>query len=63
MAILNNTPGNVEIEEINHLNELEEVANNWKVEEWKRVLIKAPSDLMISEISRRIKGYEEFRGL
>lgn len=58
-AVLNNIPGNTQIEEMNHLNELEAVAQNWKEEEWRRVLYYAPHKLMITEIDRRMSAYVE----
>lgn len=61
MAILNNVPGNVEVEEMNHLNELEQVASNWKDAEWIRVLFKAPHKLMFDELLRRMSAYKECR--
>jgi len=58
-AILNNVPGNSEIEEMNHLNELEAVCQNWKDTEWKRVLYYAPHTLITEEIERRFKADDE----
>lgn len=60
-AILNNIPGNTEIEERKYLNELGNVCKNWKVEEWLRVLRQAPYDLMCDEVKRRGLGYIEYR--
>lgn len=60
-AMLNNVPNNTDIEEQNHLNELENVAQNWKEEEWTRVLYYAPHTLMNNEIERRMSASEEFR--
>lgn len=59
-AILNNTPANKEIEDKNHLNELEQVCQNWRPEEWQRVILHADSQLMLKEISRRTKLYEAY---
>lgn len=59
-AVLNNVPGNVEIEEINHLNELKQVCKNWKEEEWKRVLLSAPSEMMAEEMKRRLTAFEDY---
>lgn len=58
-AILSNVPGasNKTVEDINHLNELENVGNNYSVEEWKRLLVTAPYDLMCDELKRRLGGY------
>lgn len=53
-VILNNVPGNTEIEEINHLNELEVVCQNWKEEEWRRILIHADSTQLCEELKRRL---------
>ena len=58
-AILNNVPGNTDIEEMNHLNELESVCQNWKEEEWVRVLYYAPPQLITNEISRRLSAGTE----
>lgn len=60
-AILNNIPGNTNIEEMNHLNELESVCQNWKETEWKRVLFYAPHTLITEEIERRFKADDEVR--
>lgn len=60
-AILNNVPGNSEIEKMNHLNGMEQVAKNYSAEEWTRLLYYAPSTMMLSELTRRMKGYEEYR--
>lgn len=59
-AIVNNVPNNSVIENQNHLKQLEEVATNYSVEEWKRVLFYAPSDMMAEELKRRIVTYEEY---
>lgn len=60
-AILNNVPGNTEVEEMNHLNELENYAKNLKEKEWEKILYHAPSVFMTKEIQRRLQGHEEFR--
>lgn len=59
-AILNNTPGNTEAEEQNHLNQLEEVAINYSEKEWNRILLHAPSDMMSDELKRRLGTYEDY---
>lgn len=60
-AVLNNVPGNTKIEEMNHLNGLEKYAQNLTEEEWKRYLYYAPSQMMFTELQRRMSGYEEYR--
>lgn len=60
-AVLNNVPNNSEAEELNHLNQLEEVAKNYSEKEWKRLLYYAPHGLMIEEIDRRMSAAEEYR--
>ena len=59
-AILNNTPGNTEIEKQNHLNELERACQNWDEEEWNRVLYHASSRLMCDELKRRTSVFEDY---
>lgn len=59
-ATLNNVPNNSDIENINHLKQLEEVALNYSIEEWNRVLLHAPSDMMSDELKRRLRTYEEY---
>lgn len=59
-AILNNTPGNTEIEKQNHLNELERACQNWDEEEWHRVLYHASSRLMCDELKRRTSVFEDY---
>lgn len=59
-AILNNIPGNTEIEEINHLNELEVVCQNWKEAEWIRILKHADSTLICKELNERLVIQEDF---
>lgn len=58
-VILNNVPGpdSKAVEEINHLNGLEQVGRNYTTEEWRRLLVTAPYDLMCDEIKRRLGGY------
>lgn len=60
-AALNNVPGNQQNEEKNHLKQLEEMAVNYSVEEWLRLLYHAPFDMMCDELKRRGQGYEEYR--
>lgn len=59
-AMLNNIPNNPTIENQNHLKQLEEVATNYSLDEWKRVLYYAPSDMMTDELKRRLITYEDF---
>lgn len=59
-AVLNNVPNNSKIEEEKHLKGLEEVAINYSLEEWKRLLYHAPSGLMADEFKRRTATYEVF---
>lgn len=58
-AILNNVPGNREIEEFNNLAELERMCQNWTPEEWERVILHADSHLMLAEVDRRLENYEK----
>lgn len=55
-AVLNNVPGNVELEEIQHLNGIEKIAINLTEEEWIRYLFYAPHELLTREIDRRLKS-------
>lgn len=57
-AMLNNVPNNTQIENQNHLKQLEEVATNYSVDEWKRVLYYAPSGMMAEELKRRLEVTE-----
>jgi len=58
-AMLNNTPGNTDIEKQNHLAELERACQNWDSEEWAKVIIHADSHLMFAELDRRMENYEK----
>lgn len=60
IAILNNVPNNKTIEDENHLNELETVAQNWSEAEWERVIIHAKSHLMTTELDRRLEFSEKY---
>lgn len=58
-AILDNVPGNVDIEKQNHLAELERACQNWDKEEWAKIIIHANSHLMLAEMDRRAAEYEK----
>lgn len=59
-AMLNNMPGNVDIEKQNHLSELDRACQNWDSEEWKIVIQRAGSLEMCEELKRRLKLHELF---
>lgn len=59
-AILNNTPGNIDIEKQNHLAKLEAACQNWEPDEWEKIIIHAPSHWMTTELDRRLEIHEKF---
>ena len=59
-AMINNVPGNTDIEKQNHLAELERACQNWDSEEWQKIIIHADSQLMTKEIGRRLEIFEKF---
>lgn len=63
IAMLNNVPGNVANEEENHLKGMGEFGKNLSEEEWGRLLPNAPSEMLISEIRRRLMKHEAYRDI
>lgn len=61
MSTLNNVPGNKDMEEKRNLEKMEQMSANYRDEEWKKIIINAPSEIMTSELQRRLKGFEEYR--
>lgn len=60
-AILNNVAGtvNVDAEKKRDLDKLEEVSQNWKADEWTRVMLHAPHEAITAEIDRRLRANDE----
>lgn len=60
-AILNNVAGtvNVDAERKRDLDKLEEVSQNWKIDEWTRVMLHAPHEVITAEIDRRLRANAE----